>query len=1274
MKKKVTEQVSFIQGIVENIKQDVFEQHGLQGCLYLENYDPNLELLSVVKRAGQIPLISNEDETVEVYNEIVTKKKDIIIPSLQVYTPDLKNFEYYNIYDKIFHSTRLKVSNPDYNDNIILFFRRLISDTRHDFSPYTFDDGYYNITGTGIVSYSQNYKNDTLKFNEPFYDNMPSPGWYPLGTFRDIARWGETLLFVTTLEYLNEQYHGQYKNNTTKYDYCNELYPLYKWYYWDISNKREDGNHKYWFGIDFIPDLNTSTDNPYRTWKVKYPSLKLFRNNNIVGQAYIHTVRDYYQNHSVTSLKPRRGLFTGTQANPSNIIPVAGEDLNQYINFVFYEQDIMQDPYFSENPDSKIYQSQSDMDTYAFAYHRCKMITTLELTNNEIYNKLIRGLTSTQHDGNMHTIPQQIIFRLKDGRIINGMGHQYEADWEDGVVEIYQSLIPLIFPNYVDEKLPRPWLYHDRIPYLLTMVIDGVEIILKRDTYVVGSQNNIIEPNSRYIGFPSLMAEYDAISPSFDGADKRYAKKVNLLNELSKDATDTTARMDFYLLPYQYRDNYNNCYYYYPDPWCILRYMLTITLEGRQLLIENNVQSIKLYVSTPNLEGKTLFKTIGTSLQEPNPGVYAFPTVTESMQIEENDIDNYALVKEYVFDGEGQTISDSFFDSYNGEPVKTNAWNMETGTHGMVIVSKGLVNDGTYTVKEQQWINPMFNCNRWLESSWYGASGHNFTKETYWNPDNILWDYPIVSKPLNLNSSGKYWEGMGAGLICVVKGRPFIGKTIDKDGNEEQALLRMAAIQNGVISSDLFNDEDFFKVGHLPFTALIEYREELIIFNRETYYRLQLPEIANPLTWEFVEVTHEHGAFNQKCVCNTPHGICYANESGIWITTGGLPESLTNNLAKNLSVNSIYKTLSTNKPYLFLDNNYIGIPRIDPFLKYNAYMELMYDSENNELVFIAPVNQSIDDSQFLYTENDIDWIEYCKNNNINYEETTDNKLKILLINDNDDIVPLTHEIRLIFNFSNQNWRVEKYSLAFDYPAVTVYSRTTNKYHRQHFNKQGIITTRLYPQYGTTENNQYVDFAKPEYNLFKDYFWDDNGKYYQSNDILGTIITHDIGDGIKDYLLYSALIECTPRDSMEIMYNNVTYTYEGWNNYVYNINNGDPKLIYEPRARTYRKQNTNFENNETSMDMIRRNMIAKGGINPFNNRMQTPSEDVYSYYINDYTKSNPTIVDKMTGRESLTILSPIQTKFRRKRFKFVSDVVVKIRSLMFNMTEYGRRNI
>jgi hypothetical protein len=233
----------------------------------------------------------------------------------------------------------------------------------------------------------------------------------------------------------------------------------------------------------------------------------------------------------------------------------------------------------------------------------------------------------------------------------------------------------------------------------------------------------------------------------------------------------------------------------------------------------------------------------------------------------------------------------------------------------------------------------------------------DWTKAKTWTPDFYLWDYP-TDEPLILNYSGRIWDGVGARCCAVVKGRTFIGGCYDEKGMiEEQAIVRYSIVQGGVISPDLFAEEDILRVGHEPITALVEFREQLWVFNRTKNYRIQMRDIVNISSWEFLEAVVQ-GAHHPKHIAVTPYGVVYANEAGVWLSDGADPQNIAVPILGTYTYISSFKSITGSRLNHFAEVGNMVIPNINVDAnqhisgngdkEINMYMECAYESSDTE--------------------------------------------------------------------------------------------------------------------------------------------------------------------------------------------------------------------------------------------------------------------------------------------------------------------------------------
>jgi len=1252
MKREDVSQISFENGIIENVKQDAFGDK-LTGLLYLQNYNPNIEHLSLIKRPGIVTVSENSSP----YDIIGLQGIPPNADGLAAYSPN-----WYGIVpldsmkDPIYCSFLLKTSNPRINDTYVLFARRYVGQSGDDFCPHL--GIIHPIMATGIIARTIETQLDSPTFKEPFYDGRTSPGWYPLGVMRDLSRYGESITFVTTPE-LYDAITGLYYDNTNNaLSYLPYLYPCYRFLFWNISEKRKEDDSYWWNGLD-ASDLPADMGGLPNTklWKVQYPSLWLTR-NGVIGHGYICTDATTY-NTVATGTEPESGIRTNVLITNNDKLLASGDnlsgiDLSKDISIIFTEYNLRHDGYFENAADRDPNINTNDNTTMNWHcdYTHGEKIDTIERLKDE------RGTSDIVDQFTMFTKsnPQAITLYGSNGKgwdifgLEGANGDYVSYRWGDSPdKKCLAPALSMAFPDYIKNKWPRLWLKDDKIPFVLTAIIKGYEVLLYRGMYTVRQGAIPVMPLPDNIGPP------DNLSPVWHRYyDHANSLKVKLIYKVNWFLSPPDELMvDTWLAPSDPAGGGNgildgdsdDCGNILWDPYIALRFALRITERGFTSLIDNEVQSINFYVSEPD-EGNTIFRSIGRMFtRDPDPLPYAFPKVTQSMQEEENDLTHYRLVKKFIIDGQGQSYDN--YEKYNGEPTESAGWHKEAENPNWAnaettiwsIPQEDQVDDGNAFPEVRNDLSNIAQNNptSWDEST---ALTNSLT------PDFLLWDYPADAPPLALGSSGKYWKGLGAEQVSVCQTRVFLGNCVDEKGITEQAIVRYSAVQNGVASPDVFVEEDKMTVGHLRHTALIEYREELMIFNRETYYRLAFPEILNAATWQFLETTQGHGTYSPKTVCVTPHGVCYANDNGIWLTTGGLPESLTDNPQAKLSVKSLYQNLAIGKSYIFMDMIDLGKPIVDSVEMYNKYMELMYDNLNDELVLITPI----------------------KNIDATADETE-----------------MPYELRLILNFTNRNWRVEIIDLEMSFPQARTVCKIGNVYHRQHFNNNAIITTRLYG-YNALKADYYVEYGEPNIEFYEDVYC--NSPLFV-NAIEGIFLTHDVGNGIDDYLLHSIILECSPMDTQSVTYKNQVYSYDGWQSFAYGPNAYDPKLFYEPRARMWKAQSivggevgiAHRGDNEVNMELIRRNWLARGGgitgispLNPFVSNMQLPKAQAVGSDINDYAQTSNFILDDQTCRESLIILAPIQTKFRRKRFKFISKIVTKLRQMDIRVAVYPRRSV
>jgi hypothetical protein len=379
-------------------------------------------------------------------------------------------------------------------------------------------------------------------------------------------------------------------------------------------------------------------------------------------------------------------------------------------------------------------------------------------------------------------------------------------------------------------------------------------------------------------------------------------------------------------------------------------------------LYELGVSKFNIYIAKAS-QDESLLQSLGLfALTKSVPSTYY---AKPSVDAWDNNPSAYGLLHSFVLDGKGKPFSGAsdaqkWKDIYNGEPTEHQGWQWnETHMYPAPVDENG------------DFIPVPF------------GSGATFVTPDFW-----VWDYATDQPTLTLNSDGQYWQGRSARAVEQVKGRVFIGGCIDEKGTEEPGLVRFSAVQKGVISLDVFNKSDYVQFGASPIVALKEYREQLWVFSRHEMYRLQMPNIADTVTWEILEKVAGQGTFAPMTVVTTPYGVVWANENGLWLSDGRAPQ----NLAENILVQ--YQWLSTLRPDPLA--RVVALPAVPIENGYNPYLSVDYDPVKDEIYVRTPTatpqtapTTSVDSSPLI----------------------TDHELR--------------GEITLIFNLPSKTWRMEK---------------------------------------------------------------------------------------------------------------------------------------------------------------------------------------------------------------------------------------------------------
>lgn len=462
-------------------------------------------------------------------------------------------------------------------------------------------------------------------------------------------------------------------------------------------------------------------------------------------------------------------------------------------------------------------------------------------------------------------------------------------------VRAMTRLFPILWEiqDYVKEKKSRLFFPGERIPYVVTAVINGIEKIVKKDVF---------EPFS--------YKEIDGVEVGTNTSEDREYQEPQLTEG------GGTIRRDGVLRPSSEQTFLSELKPIGSTPETNKRVRFNIKLDASAEELPIGLSEVRLYISNKNVGDRGLFNY-----------VYPNPPATEEV----TDVDGYsgwATLPESLYlnpDSDRESFSYSLAKSFVvfGDPDLYKRRNVETD-HS---------NWGVNNVKVNDWIVDGDG----VKGKDTGGSG------TY--SEFYVWDYmDRTAEPLatNLQSALFLWKGKGAKVLASMKGATFIGGCLDTKGTVEPGLIRKSLLQGAVQSTDTFTETDFIKVGNETHTALIEFRGQLWAFSKTQMHRIQMRDMSDLGTVEVLEVLENNGTYSPKTVIATPFGVAWLNEAGCWLSNGGEPTLLSK------EVEPLYLSLSSGKQWI--SSNGDKIDWVTGTAYYNKWMQLVYDGSRYDLV------------------------------------------------------------------------------------------------------------------------------------------------------------------------------------------------------------------------------------------------------------------------------------------------------------------------------------
>jgi len=868
------------------------------------------------------------------------------------------------------------------------------------------------------------------------------PGWKVYGTLADADRHGGLVIFSTVIRGTDEMQTGRTNTNYADF-YPNQLYPVYVWGLWDITNKRQDDN-LFWntakeptaSGTLILDQLNENytADNAYSVFKVRQPSMSVQRDSIVSFASYVYD--DCFVDGILepASLGKHGGLMNDTPVGDVEIA-IVEQKTRVYDTTGTDTMDTW--------PDLRRYEYQGQ--PYLPEVNRwIESLETLRLdidepTPNDVASRwYIKGPGMTQlhnyryigQNGSnpswarqlvqvsvgLNIVPMDVIGFVGGnwkplGRVKPLMPQEGSAEYKDyeskpesylwgrmhdndqrGEGEEYRLdhnafwILPVRLPNYIEDGLPRPWIKGERIPLVVTLKVNGIEIFGGSHLYEV--QRDVFDADaSRYAEYNDRTANesfnqtnlnensaqgkywhwrsrawYDTwlASPMRIGSQQILTPLVwgyqNWTNETDISWTDLLIgyNMDgpVYDLK-KYRSVQEPLAYAWEpfNPTLAASTPYTPATDqypwGNKNIVPDKYRAkhdeLNVIFLFCKIKKDSVDKLLDLGLEEirvysaaPDPersllrsqGLLSFEEIATpglyAYPITENidDLSNYRLVQSYVLDGKTENL----YGPNDGE-----SWRE--------------LYSGERLGRRNSW---------WQMGTHLISVAQDDTKAPVAKvtPDFIMYDRPqtTANTPLILDSSGTYWAGKAASLVTVIKGRVFIGGCIDEYGKEEQGVIRYSDVQGGTISKDVFSKENLIYLGANPHTALVEYREQLWAFSEHDIYRMALDNIGDITTWEILERIEGQGTFSPKTVIVTPYGVCWANKSGVWLSDGRMPQRLTD------SIPALYESMSTGQPYPY--DSALNLGEIPTWPRHiNPYLEVAYDPFEDELIVSTPFKQ-----------------------------------------------------------------------------------------------------------------------------------------------------------------------------------------------------------------------------------------------------------------------------------------------------------------------------
>ena len=1052
---------------------------------WCENFTPNKIIGSLIKRAG----LNNKAYMYENTNYPLHVQRFIEQGTIK---------EYYNETPGI----RINYSalNHDINSfvdlNRILGFHELSTSrpiaSRVPLILFTDNDN----TESFIASYYvRRYENDYYvqwneTFNMPNLDMLDEHKNHIHGIISDYDNIGDVMLFVSKKSQTSEQYYPVYV-----YAYNDGRRYLEHWFKPD--NNPPDSNKEYWHVRKNSQEYKLTAHQV----AIKTMNMYLIKNGKLINDKFLGTARGMKWDQLISE-----GLFPEQSDLPNNQKPITRtsgntvDTLDSVVSVVFFQSGRL--PYGAMG--NNTYNSSDDfwytveaLNTEWLPYENRTGYKRPNYQSDELYGFIpcgfqmsnnyahdyimnnfafpikpilvkYKGSTDNDLDINMYieralpycrsNIEEKYLSKLTSfedmyGKMGKALVFHYNQD--TGEHNLHNDIvIRTMLPKYRGNGTPRPYLAGEKIPFVLTAIINGTETELYRDVYTVQEANkrsvdeSILNKSGTLskdgkLRLAQIVDEFE-VNPNLGPNFAFYRPKPERAFIESYDVDEvcwtnvyenkdrfTDGDFEFNAwepYPSTYEDLAGNKYaqglrgqrVLMPDDTINGRVSDVFKQSGEQWKPEVNGKEVffRDYDATPEAgyvyftlrinapdynsamgilpDGLTEFKlyfaegdmTKGLVQYDDQGKVWNYSTQGYSThRAIANDSNNYRLVKRFTVSN-SKGITEPQYSAINESTQglsgyeNTNSWIAVSDTDG---IGKGIYavpnhwrdlevpshydtlpehnNLGGNRVLNFHNLNIDYQMSGLSNDDYFGdlqrksiTGFEGFTPDipmNQWSSDFCLWDYPTNSQLLTENVSTENWDGVGAGLICVVNGVVVIGDLQDKELQPEDGVVRFAGIKNNVVMTDVFPAQNKYRIGKERHTALISWREQLLAFSETGFYKVMVRGI-NPADWILVDKFEGQGVLHKKHIAVTPQGIMFMNKNGVFVTDGQTIQEL------STIISNVYRTFMDNtqtgtnilRPTNFLPRPSEGYMKSISYGYYIQDSELIYDNVNNELVVV----------------------------------------------------------------------------------------------------------------------------------------------------------------------------------------------------------------------------------------------------------------------------------------------------------------------------------